>query len=101
VLRPGGRFVFSVNVPNPAWARVAFFGLPALLTTRRPLRLLRDSLRMMRYGSWLKREAARGRFHYLKSDAVHARLAAAGFTAIEHRLSYARQAYLFRARKPS
>jgi len=28
VLRPGGRFVFSVNVPEPAWMKVAFYGVP-------------------------------------------------------------------------
>jgi hypothetical protein len=55
---------------------------------------------MMRYGSWLKREANRGRFHYLKSDVVHAKLADTGFVEIVHRMSYAQQAYLFRACKP-
>ena len=28
VLRPDGRFVFSVNVPDPSWATVALRGLP-------------------------------------------------------------------------
>ena len=28
VLRPGGRFVFSVNVPRPAWLKIALFAVP-------------------------------------------------------------------------
>jgi hypothetical protein len=55
---------------------------------------------MWRYGAWLKREARRGRFHYLPAAAVADKLQAAGFTGIEHRLSYAGQAYVFRCRKP-
>jgi ubiquinone/menaquinone biosynthesis C-methylase UbiE len=99
VLRPGGQFLFSVNVPNPAWLRVAVHSLPALFTTRRPLRFLRNSLRMMRYGNWLTRESARGRFHYLPAERIQEKLLQAGFTQIEYRLSYSRQAYLFRARR--
>ena len=59
------------------------------------------ALRMMRYGAWLQREARTGRFHYLPATEVATKLAAAGFEAIEHRLSYARQAFIFRAVKPA
>ena len=52
---------------------------------------------MLRYGAWLKKEARTGRFHYLTADVVTAKLAAAGFAGIEHRLSYVDQAYIFRA----
>jgi SAM-dependent methyltransferase len=100
VLRPGGRFVFSVNVPDPSWAWVAWRSLPGLLGTGRPLRTLKRGWRMLRYGRWLKREARAGRFHYLPSADVAGRLAAAGFTAVAHRLSYCDQAYIFRAVNP-
>jgi ubiquinone/menaquinone biosynthesis C-methylase UbiE len=100
VLKPGGRFVFSVNVPNPNWLRVALGSFFDLFRARKPLKFLRDTLRMTRYSAWLKREAARGRFHYLSSATVQAKLLAAGFRAIEHRRSFAGQAYVFRARKP-
>ncbi len=101
VLRPGGRFVFSVNVPEPQWWRVAVAALPDVLWQRRPLRFLKRAWRMLRYGRWLKTEARRGRFHYLPAAEVRTRLAAAGFGQIEHRLSYAGQAYVFRAVKPA
>jgi hypothetical protein len=52
---------------------------------------------MMRFGGWLKRQARIGRFHYLTADAVCAKLTAAGFGRVEHRLSYAGQAFVFRA----
>lgn len=99
VLRPGGRFVFSVCVPKPAWLRVALYGVPGFFLTGRPIRYVRDSYRMWLYGRWLQREAARGRFHYLPADVVTAKLQAAGFARVEHRLSFAKQAFLFRAWK--
>jgi ubiquinone/menaquinone biosynthesis C-methylase UbiE len=99
VLRPGGRFVFSVNRPNPAWLRVALYGVPGFFVNRRPIRYVRNSLRMLRYGAWLKREARRGRFHYLPLEVVLDKLARAGFASVEHRLSFARQAHVIRARR--
>jgi ubiquinone/menaquinone biosynthesis C-methylase UbiE len=99
VLRPGGRFVFSVNVPEPKWWKVGLLSLGALVRTGRPLRFLKRSGRMIRYGGWLKREARAGRFHYLPADEVATKLSAAGFARVEHRLSYAGQAFVFRAVK--
>ena len=100
VLKPGGRFVFSVNVPEPSWWAVGGQSLSGVLRSRRPVRLLKNALRMMRYGTWLKREARRGRFHYLPAAAVTAKLTHAGFTPVSHAVSYARQAYLFCATRP-
>jgi SAM-dependent methyltransferase len=100
VLRPGGRFVFSVNVPEPSWARVAMLSLGAVFRSSRPLRQLKNSWRMLRYGKWLKQQARTGRFHYLPQHMVTAKLTTTGFRDIEHVLSYGGQAYLFRAVKP-
>ncbi len=100
VLRPGGRFVFSVNVPEPAWNRVALRALTGVFRARRPLRYLRDSWRMLRYGAWLSREARRGRFHYLPIVEIQRLLGEAGFEHFNYRLSYARQAYVIRCGKP-
>lgn len=99
VLRPGGRFVFSVNVPNPSWAKVGASSLGGLLRTPRVLESLKRSWRMLRYGRWLKREARAGRFHYLPAAEVARHLALAGFVGISHRLSYLDQAYVFTAAK--
>lgn len=100
VLRPGGRFVFSVNVPAPRWWWVGLLSLGDVFRAGRPLRFLRRGLRMLRYGAWLKQEARAGRFHYLPAEVVTAKLQSTGFAAVEHRLSYAGQAYVFRAVKP-
>ena len=97
VVRPGGRFVFSVNVPNPSWFAVAWRSLPTMFTSGRPLKHLKASWRMLRYGRWLKSEARRGRFHYLPAEIVAEKLRAAGWAHVEHRVSYSRQAYIFRA----
>jgi ubiquinone/menaquinone biosynthesis C-methylase UbiE len=101
VIRPGGRLVFSVNVPDPSWARVAWRSLPRLFGSGHALRSLKRGWRMLRYGRWLKREARAGRFHYLPADEVSRKLTGAGFVSIAHRLSYCDQAYIFRAIKPA
>lgn len=101
VLRPGGSFVFSVNVPEPAWSKIALYGIPGFFRSPHPIRYVKNSLRMLRYGAWLKREARRGRFHYLPASVVADKLTRAGFAAIEHRSSYAGQADVFRARRIS
>jgi ubiquinone/menaquinone biosynthesis C-methylase UbiE len=100
VLRRGGRFVFSVNVPEPKWWKVGLLSMGDILRAGRPVRFIKRALRMMKYGGWLKREARTGRFHYLPAAEITAKLAAAGFERIEHRLSYAGQAFVFRAHKP-
>jgi ubiquinone/menaquinone biosynthesis C-methylase UbiE len=100
VIRPGGAFVFSVNVPEPSWLRVMGSSMKGILRTRRPVQYLLKAIQMFSYGSWLKREARRGRFHYLPRATVEDKLRSTGFAGIEHRLRYAGQAYLFRCRKP-
>jgi ubiquinone/menaquinone biosynthesis C-methylase UbiE len=100
LLRPGGRFVFSVNVPEPRWWVVALLSTPDIFRRQRRLQFLKRGWRMMRYGAWLKREARTGHFHYLTAAEVAAKLAAIGFTRVEHRTSYAGQAFVFRADKP-
>jgi ubiquinone/menaquinone biosynthesis C-methylase UbiE len=100
LLRPGGRFIFSVNVPEPRWWLVALLSAPDVLRKERPLRFLKRGWRMMRYGAWLKREARVGHFHYLAAPEVEAKLTAAGFTHIQHRRSYAGQAFVLCAEKP-
>jgi ubiquinone/menaquinone biosynthesis C-methylase UbiE len=101
VLSPGGRFVFSVNVPEPAWVRVALFAVSGVFRSRNPGRYLKNSWRMLRYGAWLTHEARQGRFHYLPIEVIRQKLAMVGFEAIEFQLTYARQAYLIRCLKPA
>jgi SAM-dependent methyltransferase len=100
VLRPGGVFVFSVNVPEPAWSKIALYGIPGFFRSGHPIRYVKNSLRMLRYGAWLKREARAGRFHYLPVSVVADKLGRAGFVGVEHRLSFAGQAEVFRCRRP-
>lgn len=100
VLKPGGRFVFSVNVPDPAWGTVARAALRGIWKSRRPHRYLLKSWRVYRYGGWLKREARRGRFHYLPLPTILERLEAAGFASAQHTMSFSGQAFLIRSWTP-
>jgi len=100
VLRPGGMFLFSVNIPNPAWGRVAFSAIHGFFVSRNPLKYLKNAMRMWRYGGWLKQQARAGRFHYLPFESVKHKLLASGLAGVESRLSFARQAYVIRCRKP-
>lgn len=99
VLKPGARFVFSVNVPEPSWGYVGWKSMRGVFSAKRKLRYLGKLYGMWSYGGWLKREARKGRFHYLTADAITAKLSAAGFTDIEHKTSFADQAFVFRAAK--
>jgi ubiquinone/menaquinone biosynthesis C-methylase UbiE len=100
VLKPGGRFVFSVNVPEPSWLKVALRSITGAFVARHPVRYLQKAYAMYTYGGWLKREARKGRFHYLARDVVIAKLQAAGFVNVERQRSFAGQAFVFRAWKP-
>ena len=99
LLKPGGAFVFSVNVPEPAWGKVAWRSLTGTFQASRPLHYLKRSLRIYRYGNWLKREARRGRFHYLPQNKIESLLSGAGFRNLDVRVSFAGQAYLFRGNR--
>lgn len=98
VLAPRGRFVFSINVPNPAWATVARDCLKGAMSRPRPHRYLVKAWRIWRYGGWLKREARRGRFHYLPAEILRTKLVAAGFGQVDVALSFSGQAYVVTCR---
>ena len=99
LLKPGGAFVFSVNVPKPMWSKVAWHSLAGAFRKTKPLRYLKNAWRMWSYGNWLTRESQRGRFHYLPIEAIIEKLLKVGFVDVEDRLSFAGQAYLIRCRK--
>lgn len=99
VLKPGGRVVFSVNVPRARFWRILWRSLGMAFRLRSPGKALLNALKMQGYGHWLNREARRGRFHYLPAEEIERRLRQAGFEKITHRLSYAGQAFLFSAHK--
>ena len=100
LLRGGGSFVFSVNVPEPSFCKVALYSFWGAFDARRTVRYAERAFRMWRYGAWLKREARQGRFHYLPLPTVVGKLKDIGFVDIEHRMTFAGQAYLIRCRKP-
>jgi ubiquinone/menaquinone biosynthesis C-methylase UbiE len=101
ILKPGGRLVFSVNVPSPRFWRILWKSLRTAFRISKPARSLVNGLRMQGYGHWLRRQAQLGRFHFLPSEQIEARLRRVGFTGVRHRLSYAGQAYVVAASKPT
>jgi ubiquinone/menaquinone biosynthesis C-methylase UbiE len=101
VLKPGGQLVFSVNVPDPNFWTVFWRSLPTGWRLSKPLKVLTNGLKMMRYGAWLRREARRGRFHFLSLTDINNRLASVGFRDMRFRLSYAGQAYVVGATRPA
>ncbi|MFL5329721.1 MAG: class I SAM-dependent methyltransferase [Gemmataceae bacterium] len=99
LLKPGGQFVFSVNVPEPAWSRIALSTMMGSFSTWRPDLLFVKALQICSYGGWLKREARRGRFQYLPIQIVKSKLEALGLGEAEHKVSFAGCAYLINCRK--
>lgn len=100
VLRPGGRLVFSINVPEPNFWAIFWKSIWPLKRWRRPGRLLANIWEMQKVGTWLKVEALKGRFHYLQIEALRGVLLDAGFPAVEWRETYANQAFVIRVEKP-
>jgi ubiquinone/menaquinone biosynthesis C-methylase UbiE len=98
VLKPAGRFVFSINVPDPNFWRILWASFGRGLRISKPARQLTSALKMQYYGAWLKREARRGRFHYPSADRLRVYLQDAGFEHVEQTTSYAGQAFVVRAR---
>lgn len=99
LLRPSGRVVFSVNVPNPDYWKIVWKSFGKGLKLGKPLRTIKNVIQMQRHGAWLKREAVRGRFHFIPLAGILQLLQQAGFVRWESKLSYADQAYLVRAWK--
>lgn len=99
VLKPSGRLVFSINVPEPQFGRIVWESLGKTWRFRNLGKLILNIYRMNRYGNWLKGEARKGRFHYLPIEKLSDLLRQSGFGSIQHSLSYAEQAYVIRVRK--
>jgi ubiquinone/menaquinone biosynthesis C-methylase UbiE len=94
VLKPGGRLVFSVNVPNVRFWPIFWKSLRLAFRISKPVKTLINVLKMQAYGRWLQREAQRGRFHYFPIQEVEHRLRQLGFQDFRFCHSYAGQAYV-------
>jgi SAM-dependent methyltransferase len=99
VLKPGGRLVFSVNVPEPRFWKILWRSLWRGFRMSHARRAFMNALKMQSYGRWLKRAAREGRFHFLPLPELLARLERFSFAVAAHRTSYAGQAYVIRAEK--
>jgi SAM-dependent methyltransferase len=99
VLKPGGRLVFSVNVPNVRFWPIFWKSLRRASRISKPVKTLINSMRMMAYGRWLQREARRGRFHYYPIGEIEQRLLHVGFGEFRFCHSYAKQAYVIAVSK--
>lgn len=99
VLKPGGKLVFSINVPHVRFGPIFWKSLKLAFRVSKPLKALISGMRMLGYGSWLRREARRGRFHYLPIEEIEKRLTGLGFGHFQHRMSFGDQAYVVRVGK--
>jgi ubiquinone/menaquinone biosynthesis C-methylase UbiE len=97
VLKPGGRAVVSVNVPEPNFVSIMTKSFGSAFRIRSAGKAFVNGLRMLWTGRWLRQQARIGRFHYYPAEEVARRLEAAGFPAVRHRISYADQAIILRA----
>ncbi len=100
-LKPGGQFVFSVNVPNPDFSRVVKESRREIfLSWRFPLNIL-VSLIMLWQSKWLVEQTKIGRFHYLSIEEVMEMLKEANFINISYKLTYANLAWVVSCHKPN
>jgi hypothetical protein len=99
LLKTNGSFVFSSNVPGYSyWLLALKSWRQILLSWKLPLAIVVSSV-MLYQSRWLRQSASEGRFHYLPAEEIVDRLRSVGFRDIDYRLSYAGQAWVFRALK--
>lgn len=95
VLRSGGSFVFSSNVPQPNFGIIALKSWRQILLTWKAPLFIGVSLIMLFQSRWLQRSAAVGRFHYLPAEEIIHYLESTGFNSVTYQLTYAGQAWVF------
>lgn len=100
VLKPGGRLVFSVHVPDPDFGSLLWRSMGLAQELGHPLRLLRHYRESVRVSRWVKEESAKGRFHCLSIEAMKTFLHDIGFPSVEWKKSLANQAFVIRVDKP-
>ncbi|MCL5410596.1 MAG: methyltransferase domain-containing protein [Patescibacteria group bacterium] len=93
-LKPGGRFVFSSNVPDPDFTRIMTDSWREILFGGMFFRLMRNGLAMVRFSRWLKECATIKRFHYPPIEKIQEILANTGFKDVRYELTYAKQAWV-------
>jgi hypothetical protein len=99
LLRKGGSFVFSSNIPHYDYVLLALMSWrQILLTWKFPLALI-VTLIMLNQSRWLRECARKGRFHYLPAETIINELRSIGFKEVKYQLSYAKQAWVFLAIK--
>jgi SAM-dependent methyltransferase len=99
VLKDGGSFIFSTNIPQPNFGLIALRSWRQIILTWKAPLFLAVSLVMLFQSRWLKRAAATGRFHYLPAADMIRYLESTGFQFIRYQLTYAGQAWVFFAVK--
>lgn len=99
LLKQGGVFIFSTNVPRPNFWIIARRSWRKILFTWKLPVGLAVSIVMLLQARWLKRSAKKGRFHYLAADQIVGILLSVGFKDVRYELTYADQAWVFAATK--
>src|SRR5262249_41875400 len=98
-VRAGGRLVFSVHGPPPSWGEGGGGWAGGGVCAGGGPGVSQKNVSAAGGARGVKQEARRGRFHYLPQETVSEKLRTAGYRTIDCRLSYAGQAYIFRAAK--
>lgn len=94
VLAPGGKLIFSVNVPNPDFSIIAKKSWKEIfLNWKLPLYLI-VAIIMVSQGKWLTQQANIGRFNYLPIADVKRLLKLVGFGDIKYQQTYAGLAWV-------
>lgn len=99
VLKSGGIFVWSTNVPNPNFQKIFWASWKEVFFTRKVFRLIWSGIRCLKYGKWMKEWARKGRFHYLPIEKIVQILNQIGFVNTIWVLTYADQAWVIKTEK--
>ena len=99
ILKPDGLFVFSLNIPNPNFAKILTDSWREVVFGGQFLQLLKNGIAMVSFSNWLKDCAKTRRFHYLPIEEITNILSSSGFKKISYELTYAKQAWVIKCQK--
>lgn len=80
ILKTGGQFVWTTDMPNPKFNRIFFASWREILTAGLKLpRALTSAYTLLKFSRWLVKSANQGRFHYHTIEQIKEDLRETGF----------------------
>lgn len=103
LLKPGGTLVWSTPKENVSFTQVFLWSIPDILDPRAPLRgdftRILQGVRILKHAFEIQKKGEEGIYTFLTPEKLREMLTKLGFTEIEIKTSFAKQAYVISCKK--